>query len=91
MYSCTYAGVLYLKCWFFSFDVIPSLNNVGKEDFVVSNDRLPIGTIPILATSSPEYQASVSKMVTCANDVFADFLKSEEGLGFCGQVCLIGK
>ena len=71
--------------------MIPSLNNVGKEDFVVSNDRLPIGTIPILATSSPDYQASVTKMVTCANDIFADFLKSEEGLGFCGQVCLIGK
>ena len=29
-------------------------------------------------------------MVTCANEIFADFLKSEEGLGFCGQVCLIG-
>ena len=71
--------------------MIPSLNNVGKsEDFVVSNDRLPIGTIPILSTSSPEYQASVTKMVTCANEIFADFLKSEEGLGFCGQVCLIG-
>ena len=70
--------------------MIPSLNNVGKEDFVVSNDRLPIGTIPIFATSSPEYQTSVTKMVNCANDVFADFLKSEEGQGFCGQVCLIG-
>ena len=30
----------------YSFDVIPSLNNVGsKEDFVVSNDRLPIGKV----------------------------------------------
>ena len=39
--------------------MISSLNNVGKEDFVVSNDRLPIGTIPILSTSSPEYQGSI--------------------------------
>ena len=74
----------------YSFDVIPSLNNVGKEDFVVSNDRLPIGTIPIFATSSPEYHTSVNKMVTNANQVFTDFLHSEEGLGFCGQVVLIG-
>lgn len=75
----------------YSFDVIPSLNNIGKqEDFVVSNDRLPIGTIPIFATSSPDYNTSVIKMVHSANQVFADFLNSEEGLGFCGQVVLIG-
>jgi hypothetical protein len=72
-----------------SFDVMPTLNN-KHEDFVVSNDRLPIGTIPIFATSSPEYQSSVSRMVLSANEVFSDFLRSEEGMGFCGQVCLIG-
>ena len=70
--------------------MIPALNGLGKEDFVVSNDRLPIGTIPIFAGSSPEYQSSVSKMVSNANEVFANFLQSEEGSGFCGHVCLIG-
>ena len=70
--------------------MIPALNGLGKEDFVVSNDRLPIGTIPIFAGSSPEYQSSVSKMVSNANEVFASFLQSEEGSGFCGHVCLIG-
>jgi hypothetical protein len=34
---------------FFSFDVNPS----DGDDFGVSNDRLPVGTIPIIATSSP--------------------------------------
>ena len=48
------------------------------------------GTIPIFATSSPEYHTSVNKMVANANQVFTDFLHSEEGLGFCGQVVLIG-
>ena len=33
----------------FSFDVNPS----DGDDFGVSNDRLPVGTIPIIATSSP--------------------------------------
>ena len=70
--------------------MIPTLNVLGKEDFVVSNDRLPIGTIPIFAGSSPEYQTSVTKMVSCANEVFANFLQSDEGLGFCGHVCVIG-
>ena len=75
----------------YSFDVIPSLNNIGQqEDFVVSNDRLPIGTIPIFATSSPDYHTSVNKVANSANQVFADFLNSEEGQGFCGQVVLIG-
>ena len=70
--------------------MIPALNILGKEDFVVSNDRLPIGTIPIFAASSPDYQSSVSKMVTSANEVFSNFLQSDEGMGFCGHVCLIG-
>ncbi len=73
-----------------SFDVITTMNASGIEDFGVSNDRLPIGTIPIFAASSPEYQASVSKMVNAANNVFADFINSDEGQGFCGHVCLIG-
>ena len=29
-------------------------------------------------------------MVSNANEVFASFLQSEEGSGFCGHVCLIG-
>ncbi len=66
------------------------MNASGIEDFGVSNDRLPIGTIPIFATSSPEYQSSVSKMINAANNVFAEFLNSDEGIGFCGHVCLIG-
>ena len=59
-------------------------------DFGVSNDHLPVGTIPIFATSSPEYTHAVIKFITEANKVYHDFLNSEDGHGFCGQVCLVG-
>ena len=82
---------------FFSFDVTP--NSVGGADasFVsdadnlgVSNDHLPVGTIPLFATSSPEYETNLNKVILSANQVYQDFLNSDEGLGFCGQICLVG-
>ena len=70
-----------------SFDVNPL--GVGV-DFGVSNDHLPVGTIPIFATSSPDYTHAVIKFITEANRVYHDFLDSDDGRGFCGQVCLVG-
>ena len=60
------------------------------DTFGVSNDNLPVGTIPLFATSSPEYKSSLSKVIVSANHVYQDFLKSPEGIGFCGQICLVG-
>lgn len=59
-------------------------------DFGVSNDHLPVGAISILATSSPDYSAAVKKFIAEANKVYHDFLDTEEGLGFSGQICLAG-
>jgi hypothetical protein len=88
---------------FFSFDVTPT--NVGNtnntmgdmsfapstaDNFGVSNDRLPVGTIPLFATSSPEYEANLNKVIVSSNQVYHDFLRSDEGYGFCGQICLVG-
>ncbi|XP_059163186.1 protein retinal degeneration B-like isoform X4 [Physella acuta] len=50
---------------------------------------IPLGAIPLLATSSSEYQEHVNTMVTSANQVYHDFLRSDDGLGFSGQVCLL--
>jgi len=57
---------------------------------VQSNDRLPISAIPLFATASPDYQESVTQIIVEANKVYHNFLESEEGFGFVGQVCLIG-
>merc|ERR1719500_533962 len=56
----------------------------------VSNDRLPVHCLPLLATASPSYFKSVDQVIVAANRVYHDFLASEDGSGFSGQVCLIG-
>ena len=56
----------------------------------VSNDRIPIGAISVFATASPRYQEYVNQMVSSANKVYSEFLSSDAGQGFNGQVCLIG-
>ncbi|XP_041763782.1 protein retinal degeneration B isoform X1 [Anopheles merus] len=68
----------------YSFNTSPSSADVS------SLADVPIGAIPLLATCSPDFQESVSRAVSCANQTFADFLKSDEGRGFNGQVVLIG-
>ncbi len=55
--------------------------------FGVSHDRLPVGTIPLLAVSSaPAYADALGRFARSANDAHAEFLASEDGRGFCGQV-----
>lgn len=56
----------------------------------ITHDTIPIGAIPLLATSTPEYHDAVTKVVSGANQVYQEFIKSEEGRGFNGQVCFIG-
>lgn len=53
-------------------------------------DAIPIGALPLFAISSHEYQENVSRVISATNHTYNEFLKSEDGLGFCGQVCLIG-
>ena len=54
-----------------------------------ANDRLPISCIPVLAASSPDYQQCVSQLINLANKEYQDFLQSEDGFGFSGQVVLL--
>lgn len=69
----------------YSFDVSPSCTDVPQ----VTHDSIPIGAIPILATSNSDYQESVSRTVAATNAVYQDFLNSEEGHGFSGQICFV--
>lgn len=69
----------------YSFDVSPSCTDVPQ----ITHDSVPIGAIPLLASSSPDYQDNVSKTINAANTAYHEFLKSEEGLGFNGQVCIV--
>ncbi|XP_046390635.1 protein retinal degeneration B isoform X2 [Ischnura elegans] len=70
----------------YSFDVSPSCTDTPH----VTHDSIPIGAIPIFATSTPEYHEAVSRTINAANAAYQEFLRSEEGRGFSGQICLIG-
>ncbi|XP_054289278.1 protein retinal degeneration B isoform X3 [Macrosteles quadrilineatus] len=70
----------------YSFDVSPSCSDTPH----VTHDSVPIGAIPLLSTASPEYQDAISRTISAANLAYQDFIRSEEGKGFNGQVNLIG-
>ncbi|XP_011632532.1 protein retinal degeneration B isoform X7 [Pogonomyrmex barbatus] len=70
----------------YSFDMSPSCMDVPQ----VTHDTIPIGAIPLLASSNSEYQDAVSRVVMSANQVYHDFIKSNEGKGFNGQICFVG-
>ncbi|XP_056002501.1 protein retinal degeneration B-like isoform X4 [Ostrea edulis] len=61
----------------------------SKDASFWTQDFVPLGAISMFASSNPEYHESVNKMVAKANLMYQDFLSSEEGKGFNGQVCLL--
>lgn len=69
----------------YSFDTSPS----AVSDIPNLTD-VPIGAIPLLTTCAPDFQDAINKTTVTANAIYADFLKSEEGKGFSGQVAIIG-
>lgn len=69
----------------YSFDVSPSCTDVPQ----ITHDSIPIGAIPILSSSTPEYAEAVSRTISAANAAYQEFIKSEEGQGFSGQVCFV--
>ncbi|KAG5874802.1 hypothetical protein JTB14_012438 [Gonioctena quinquepunctata] len=69
----------------YSFDVSPSCTDVPQ----ITHDSIPIGAIPILASSTADYVEAVSRTITAANAAYQEFLKSEEGQGFAGQICFV--
>ncbi|XP_076263380.1 retinal degeneration B isoform X4 [Rhynchophorus ferrugineus] len=69
----------------YSFDVSPSCVDVPQ----VTHDSIPIGAIPILATATSDHQDAVTRTINAANGAYQEFLRSEEGQGFSGQVCFV--
>lgn len=70
----------------YSFQSSPS----AVEVIYHSYDSIPLGALPLFAVSGPDYQENVTAVITAANEVYKEFLHSEEGSGFNGQVsCFI--
>nr|CAG4640614.1 EOG090X00NX [Eulimnadia texana] len=49
----------------------------------------PLGCLPLLAATAPDYAETVNRVIQSANQVYAEFIKSPEGLGFSGQVSVL--
>ncbi|TRZ03614.1 hypothetical protein DNTS_028520, partial [Danionella cerebrum] len=68
------------------------LNPYSYDESCVSSsvDHLPLAALPLLAIAAPHYQDAVATVIARANQVYHSFLRSAEGQGFTGQVCLLG-
>lgn len=75
-----------------AFALISNLSPYGHDEGCLSSsqDHIPLAALPLLATSSPQYQEAVATVIQRANLAYGDFIKSQEGVTFNGQVCLIG-
>uniref|UniRef100_UPI00398F8BCE membrane-associated phosphatidylinositol transfer protein 2 isoform X4 n=1 Tax=Pristiophorus japonicus TaxID=55135 RepID=UPI00398F8BCE len=75
-----------------AFSLVSNLSPISYDEGCLSNsqDHIPLAALPLLATSSPHYQEAVATVICRANQVYSDFIKSQEGFSFSGQVCLIG-
>ncbi|XP_059524985.1 membrane-associated phosphatidylinositol transfer protein 3 isoform X2 [Myotis daubentonii] len=70
-----------------AFSLVSNLNPYSHDEGCLSNsqDHVPLAVLPLLAISSPQYQDAVATVIEQANQVYAEFLKSPDGIGFSGQ------
>ncbi|XP_060064604.1 protein retinal degeneration B-like [Ylistrum balloti] len=61
----------------------------GETGVIWTQEFVPLGAISLFVTSNPDYQEYVNKMVAKANLIYHEFMLSDEGKGFTGQVCLL--
>ncbi|NWW73714.1 PITM2 protein, partial [Climacteris rufus] len=75
-----------------AFSLVSSLSPYSHDEGCLSNsqDHIPLAALPLLATSSPQYQEAVATVIVRANQAYSEFIKSQEGTSFNGQVCLVG-
>lgn len=77
-------------------DILNRLSNVNPYSFEATYAESPlvadtqIGIVPLLLASKKDFPKIVNECIDSANKVYADFLASEEGAGFQGQITLIG-
>ncbi|KAF6024508.1 PITPNM2 [Bugula neritina] len=70
---------------------INPLSNEGSDSGShIYNEYFPISAVPLLAVQTPEYQDCMLSVANRANKAYRDFLLSDEGNGFSGQVVLVG-
>ncbi|XP_068268939.1 membrane-associated phosphatidylinositol transfer protein 2 isoform X6 [Nyctibius grandis] len=75
-----------------AFSLVSSLSPYSYDEGCLSNsqDHIPLAALPLLATSTPQYHEAVATVIVRANQAYSEFIRSQEGTSFSGQVCLVG-
>uniref|UniRef100_A0A5F9CMB6 Phosphatidylinositol transfer protein membrane associated 2 n=1 Tax=Oryctolagus cuniculus TaxID=9986 RepID=A0A5F9CMB6_RABIT len=70
-----------------AFALVSNLSPYSHDEGCLSSsqDHIPLAALPLLATSSPQYQEAVATVIQRANLAYGDFIKSQEGVTFNGQ------
>uniref|UniRef100_A0A8C4GH34 DDHD domain-containing protein n=1 Tax=Dicentrarchus labrax TaxID=13489 RepID=A0A8C4GH34_DICLA len=71
-----------------AFSLVSNLSPYSYDESCLSSsqDHIPLAALPLLATSSPQYQEAMTTVIVRANQVYADFLKSLDGAAI---ICFI--
>ena len=56
----------------------------------VLDHAFPLPVLPLLATEDSSYRSHLNELVALCNTAYRQFLYSDEGLDFNGQVCVVG-
>ncbi|CAH8849033.1 unnamed protein product, partial [Trichobilharzia szidati] len=65
----------------------PDLNRPIESQFL--RDIMPLGSIPLFLINSPGYHQMLEQLTFNLNTHYAEFLRSPEGFGFSGTVCIV--
>ncbi|CAD5120699.1 DgyrCDS9263 [Dimorphilus gyrociliatus] len=69
----------------------PQVPRIGNDAAILAANHIPVSCVPLFATGKlHSYSESVLQMVKKCNQVYNEFLQSEEGVSFRGRVCIIG-
>uniref|UniRef100_T1GQZ7 DDHD domain-containing protein n=1 Tax=Megaselia scalaris TaxID=36166 RepID=T1GQZ7_MEGSC len=92
----THLAIKLVQCPSVATDALGLLSSLSPYSFNASPvaadlpniSDVPIGAIPLLSVTSPLFHEAINKFINEANQVFHNFVKSDDGSGFSGQVAL---
>ena len=56
---------------------------------VVISENFPLTAVSLFTAAGPHYSHALAQVVSQANSVYSNFVTSDEGLGFSGQVGVV--
>ena len=80
---------LWVKCVHFCCSLTPHRSESYNLESVVISENFPITAVSLFTAAGPHYTSALTQVISRANSVYSNFMKSEEGQGFSGQVGVI--